>query len=93
MGDRFCTTVFPCCGLSRTWAAAWTRPLDFVFVDGSHEYPEAAHDIQAWRRHLRPGGRIVCHDYGVFEGVTRAVDELMPRRKFAGATLAYEDIE
>lgn len=92
MGDRFGRSVFACCGLSRTWASAWTRPLDLVFIDGSHDYLSCYSDIRDWGRHLRPGGTMVVHDYGVFEGVNRAVDELMPGRKRAGATLAYEEM-
>lgn len=90
LGPLLCTRVYPCIGSSRTWAAAWRRPLDLVFIDGSHGYQDAYHDIQDWGRHLRPGGTMAVHDYGVFEGVTRAVDELMPGRERAGATIAFQ---
>lgn len=93
MGGRLCTSVFPCVGPSRTWASVWTRPVDFVFIDASHGYESCYADIEDWRRHVREGGVIACHDYGEFEGVTRAVDELMPGRVLAGATLAYEEVK
>lgn len=92
LGPLLCTRVFPCIGASRTWGDAWTRQLDLVFIDGSHGYRDCANDIRDWGRHVRPGGILACHDYGAFEGVTRAVDELMPRREVVGATIAYMEM-
>ena len=46
-----------------------------VFIDGDHSYEAAAADIAASARWLVPGGRMLVHDYGSWDGVTRAVDE------------------
>jgi len=50
---------------------------DFVFVDGSHAYEYVLNDS---RRALQLAGDgpavIVWHDYGVWDGVTRAIHEL-----------------
>lgn len=92
LGPLLCTRVFPCVGTSRAWGAAWTRPLDLVFLDGDHRYRSVVEDIDSWSRHLRPGGLIVFHDHGAFDGVTRAVDERFPDRKLAGATIAYAEV-
>ena len=35
-------------------------PLDFIFVDGSHDHVE---DDLPWFNHLTPGGLILFHDY------------------------------
>jgi hypothetical protein len=52
-------------------------PVDFFFVDGSHAYEYALHDSHTALRALRGRrGTIVWHDYGQWEGVTRALNEL-----------------
>lgn len=47
-----------------------------VFVDGSHAYDYARSDTAVARQLVKPGGAIVWHDYGVWSGVTRALEEL-----------------
>jgi predicted O-methyltransferase YrrM len=46
-----------------------------VFVDGSHAYDYALADTRTALRLARRGGVIIWHDYGVWEGVTRALEE------------------
>ena len=46
-------------------AAAWTRPLGLVFVDGGHSAVAAHADYEGWSPHLVPGGLLIIHD--VFE--------------------------
>jgi len=53
------------------------RSLDFVFIDASHEYEDVKKDILAWYPKVKKGGFIGGHDYTTFEGVTRAVNELI----------------
>jgi predicted O-methyltransferase YrrM len=53
-----------------------------VFVDGSHAYDYAMSDTQAAMKLAKPGGVIVWHDYGVWEGVTRALEELEQRERY-----------
>ena len=40
----------------------WTRPLDFVFIDGDHSEKATRQDFEDWERHVRPGGVILFHD-------------------------------
>lgn len=54
--------------------------LDLVFIDADHSYEAVKADIAAWEPKVRPGGILCGHDYGVFPGVTRAVNE----RTFCG---------
>jgi predicted O-methyltransferase YrrM len=56
--------------------------FDMVFLDGAHDYASVRADILAWRPLLAPGGLLCGHDYPSWEGVKRAVDELVenPRR-------------
>ena len=53
-------------------------PVDFVFLDSSHELEETKESFGAWEPHLRPGGVVVFHDYGnpIYPGVEQAVAEL-----------------
>jgi hypothetical protein len=52
-----------------------------VFVDGSHIYDYARRDSETAMRLVRPGGVVLWHDYGVWPGVTRALEELEAGRK------------
>ena len=37
--------------------------LDFVYLDGNHEFMHVAQDISLWQKKLRPGGILSGHDY------------------------------
>jgi len=54
-------------------------PLDFVFIDGNHEYEMVAQDIEDWWPKIKPGGFLAGHDYypspDKFHRVQQAVDE------------------
>lgn len=57
--------------------------IDFVFIDGNHEYEYVLEDIREWFKIVRPGGIIAGHDYkeaedkkyGVIKAVTQFVEE------------------
>ena len=57
--------------------------LDFVFIDGNHEFPFVYEDIVEWTKKVRPGGIIAGHDYtedpvrkyGVIEAVRKYTEE------------------
>jgi hypothetical protein len=51
--------------------------LDFVLVDGSHEYQDVIDDITQWLKKVRPGAMIAGDDYA-WPGVRQAVNELLP---------------
>jgi predicted O-methyltransferase YrrM len=52
--------------------------FDLVFLDGDHSYEGCRDDIFAWWPKVRPGGILCGHDYGSFNGVTRAVNLHVP---------------
>ena len=52
-----------------------------VFVDGSHAYEYAMADSDTAFRLVAPNGVVIWHDYGVWEGVTRALEEIETHRK------------
>lgn len=37
--------------------------LDFVFIDGAHDYPNVKFDIHTWYEKVKQGGMIAGHDY------------------------------
>lgn len=37
--------------------------VDFVFIDGAHDFDSVTADIKAWLPKLKPGGHIAGHDY------------------------------
>ena len=51
--------------------------LDFVFLDGNHDYDYVKNELAAWYPKVRPGGIFCGHDYGkrIWPGVKKAVDE------------------
>ena len=51
--------------------------LDFVLIDGSHEYRDVCDDITQWLKKLKPGAMLAGDDYA-WPGVRQAVDELLP---------------
>lgn len=57
--------------------------IDFLHIDGDHEYEQVIRDINNYMPKIRPGGIISGHDYILRPGVVKAVDELfMGRVKF-----------
>jgi len=53
------------------------QSLDFVFIDASHDYESVKGDIQYYTPKLKPNGWLCGHDID-FEGVNKAVNELLP---------------
>ena len=37
--------------------------LDFVYIDGNHDFLNVTQDINAWFKKVRPGGILAGHDY------------------------------
>jgi SAM-dependent methyltransferase len=37
--------------------------LDFVYIDGNHDFQHCTNDIAEWSKKVRPGGIIAGHDY------------------------------
>ena len=60
-------------------AHAWTLgPVDFVYLDGAHDYESVQADIAAWFPLLSDKGILAGHDWTdqpIHEGVKRAVSE------------------
>ncbi len=80
--------------------SAFKGKMDFVFVDASHAYKYVINDSLVALEMLGPqGGTIAWHDYGRWDGVTRAVNDLQSRHsdfqdvvQVEGTTLALLQI-
>jgi hypothetical protein len=52
-----------------------------VFVDGSHAYDYVIADTETALSLVADKGMVIWHDYGVWEGVTRALEEIEASRR------------
>lgn len=50
--------------------------FDLIWIDGDHEAPTVAHDVEGARKLLRATGTLACHDYdeATCPGVKHALD-------------------
>ena len=53
--------------------------LDFVYLDGAHEYAAIKEDLKAWFPKVKVGGILAGHDYSSVFGVPLAVHEVLAR--------------
>lgn len=76
---RLADTIVKVRKRSTTASAEWKRPIDFLYVDGDHEYDAVVADITHFVPFVRPGGLFAFHDYKPVgkDGVRLAVDELV----------------
>jgi hypothetical protein len=73
-----CDTIIPIRMTSLDAVSLYeNRSLDFIFIDASHEYEDVKKDIIAWYPKLKLGGIIAGHDYTSYDGVKKAVDEIL----------------
>jgi predicted O-methyltransferase YrrM len=52
-----------------------TTGADLIFIDDNHEYEHVKWNVHLYRRLVRRGGILAGHDFGVWPGVQRAVQE------------------
>jgi hypothetical protein len=50
--------------------------LDFVYIDGNHQYESVIEDIRFWEAKVKDGSLIAGHDYQMKGEAKRAVDEV-----------------
>ena len=50
---------------------------DLVFIDGTHDYPNAWFDSMAWGRKLQRDGLLALHDATTHDGPRRVVQYLL----------------
>jgi predicted O-methyltransferase YrrM len=54
--------VRPMVGYSFEFAADFKEPIDFLFIDGNHDYEAVLQDYEQWSPLLKTGGTIAFHD-------------------------------
>ena len=58
-------------------AKAWSRGIDILFIDGSHDYESVKQDFETWSKFVRPQGVILMHDTEIINfGVGKYYDEI-----------------
>ena len=70
------------------------KSCSLIFIDGSHAYEYALSDPYAAMKMVKKRGVIIWHDYGIWEGVTRALEEIEEKEKIglkniSGTSLVY----
>lgn len=53
----------------------FAQEWDMVFIDGNHAYEDVKWECENYSNIIRPGGVLAGHDYNIFEGVNKAVDQ------------------
>lgn len=54
--------------------------VDLIFLDGSHNYEDVKWECENYQLLVNSGGVLSGHDYNIFEGVNKAVDEFCGNR-------------
>lgn len=66
--------IHPIKGDSAEEHKKWNLPIDLLYIDGGHKYVEVLADYLGWSKFVKPGGRIVFHDYNHDE-IRRMINE------------------
>lgn len=55
-----------------------SEPVDFLYIDSSHDRDETIAEVRAWQPHLQPGAPVLFDDYvhGLYPGVREAIESL-----------------
>jgi hypothetical protein len=59
--------VTPIVGRSVDIGKTWSKPIDFLFIDGGHEYEDVLADFETFSPHVVVGGIVAFHDCHNFE--------------------------
>ena len=69
-------------------AKNWEEPIDYIFIDGNHEYDAVKKDYEDWFPFVKTGGIIAFHDSSAnrggpywWEGPSQLADELIEDSK------------
>lgn len=68
----------------------FTHKCDFIFIDGSHAYDYVKNDTEKSLNMLSTNGIIIWHDYGIWNGVTRYINEIREQEIFKEKLIAIE---
>ena len=54
--------VEPVVGISHEIARTWSKPIDLLFIDGSHQFEDVVADFEGFFPHVVPSGIVALHD-------------------------------
>lgn len=69
--------VHPLVMSSQEAAQTFDKPVEFIFIDGAHEYEFVALDFQLWFPKVIPGGIMAFHDTIGFKGPREFVNKFV----------------
>ncbi len=85
--------VQPVVGVSHEVARSWSKPINLLFIDASHEYEDVLADFEGFFPHVVPGGTVAFHDVCEDWPGPRRVWEEIAKRQLTGVgsvdSLAY----
>ena len=70
-------------GFSYDVVKAWDKPIDILFIDGSHKYELVKGDLLDWSKFLKSGGLLILHDSNLkcnnigWDGPSRVAEEMI----------------
>ena len=67
--------VVPHVDFSTAVAQTFHQPVEFIFIDGLHEYEGVKDDFEAWFPKVMEGGRMAFHDTTCWPGVLKVVSD------------------
>ena len=70
------------------------KSIDFIYLDGSHEYDDLKADIEAWFPKLKDGGVMGGDDYNVhsYPDVKTLIDQIFPMAGIQGFVWSVKKI-
>lgn len=70
--------VIPLVTTSKNAVSIWREPIDLLFIDGLHDFPNSSFDFLHWTKHLKDGGYVILHDaFCGQEGPMQVAQELL----------------
>ena len=71
--------------VAKSWSKTWNKPIDMLFIDGNHNYPNVKQDYELWSPYVKTGGINAIHDYGAlaWPGVRKFVDQCKELEKIS----------
>jgi predicted O-methyltransferase YrrM len=67
--------ITPHVDFSDNVAKTFDEPVEFIFIDGLHEYEGVKTDFDSWQSKVVDGGHIAFHDSTCWDGVKQVVEE------------------
>ncbi len=72
--------IFPIIKISKEAAKIFNEPIEFLFIDGEHDYENVKLDFESWYPKVIYGGIIAFHDH-IFAGPRRVIEKYVHMSK------------